>query len=450
MTSATPSCGPTRPLSALARLLLLALVALPLVATPARAQGEAPSRQDILMHYSLYFENYKAENWADTLPDLRWMLANAPVEPRNDDRNYERAVNVYKGLAEAVEGAPRAAYLDTAWTYLSRAVPELQEAGAKVDPYEWELEKGRFLQQFGNDVPGHSANEAPTYYRQAYDLAPERVDAYYIDRIVQHYFDANEQDRALGFLDQVAEVRADDEAVMNVVEQRRNQVFGRDPAARLRYLEAQYEAHPDSLDLATDLFEAYLDQAYREEAADLADTLLDQPNPPLEVYRQVARLRMEDGRYQEAFDLMERAEADGAELAAEDYFNMGRAKYQLDELAAARRHYRRALDLRSGFGQAYLAIGDVYAKAVANCGGSAMEREDKAVYWLVVDYYQRAKSVDPSVEQRANAKIQTYVQYFPSAEDVFYRSDWSKGAAYRIDQGCYAWIGESTTVRTSS
>lgn len=446
------SFGPSRPLAALARLLPLALAALLVLAsaTPAQAQDEQPSRQEILTHYSLYFENWKAENWADALPDLRWMLENAPAEPKDDDRNYDRAVDVYKGLAEGAEGDTRAAYLDTAWTYLNRAVPDLQALDAEIDPYEWELEKGRFLQQFGNDVPGHSADEAPTYYRQAYDMAPERVDAYYIDRVVQYYFDESEQDRALEFLDQVAEERADDEAVMNVVEQRRNQVFGRDPAARLRYLETQYEAHPDSLDLATDLFEAYLDQEYREEAADLADTLLDQPNPPLEVYRQVARLRMEDGRYQEALELMQRAEADGLELAAEDYFNMGRAQYQLDQLAAARRYYRQALDLRSDFGQAYLAIGDVYAKAVANCGGSAMEREDKAVYWLVVDYYQRAKSVDPSVEQRANAKIQTYAQYFPSAEDVFYRSDWSKGASYRIDQGCYAWIGESTTVRTSS
>jgi hypothetical protein len=79
-----------------------------------------------------------------------------------------------------------------------------------------------------------------------------------------------------------------------------------------------------------------------------------------------------------------------------------------------------------------------------------MSRRDKAVYWLAVDMYRRAKQVDSSVTSTANSKINTYRKYFPTNEDIFFIDEWEKGSSVRIDYGCYSWIGESTTVRAAS
>src|SRR5690625_870000 len=126
------------------------------------------------------------------------------------------------------------------------------------------------------------------------------------------------------------------------------------------------------------------------------------------------------------------------------YFNMGIAQQQIGNLQNARRHFRQALEIDSNFGAAYIAIGDLYVTQVGNCG--SFDREDRAVYWLAVDYYERAASRDPSVASQARQKARSYSGSFPSSEDLFFRG-WSVGDTYQVNYGCYSWIGESTTVR---
>ena len=130
---------------------------------------------------------------------------------------------------------------------------------------------------------------------------------------------------------------------------------------------------------------------------------------------------------------------------------MGFAEHQRDNLIPARSHYRRALALDPAFGNAYLAIGDLYVTAVSQCAGTTLERRDKAVYWLAVDWWEKARqmaSSDASVVNEATMKIDTYRRYFLNAEEMFYMN-LKAGQAFSINYGCYSWIGETTTVRAS-
>lgn len=435
---------------------LIAILLLPAVAfvQPALAQanggGSEPSQQDILTHYSLYWENFKNEDYASALPDLRWILDHAPTAPNDDDRNLERAVQLYSALAQQAENeATKQAYLDTAYTILNEAPAQLESLGADYSEYSWTLDKGRFLQQYADQMPDVS-EKAVTYYRKAFKLAPQEMDPYYIDRIITQYVEANQQQEALAFMDQVEAKRADDQEAMQVVNQYRKRIFGRNPQARIAFLEQKLEENPDDPQTMADLFELYLNQRQRDKAAQLSQKLL-QANPPLEVYRQIAQMRLEDGKARRAFELYQKAEHDAEEpLTAQDYYRMGDAQEQMGNLPEARSYYRRALEQNPNYGQAYIAIGDLYTQAVSECGGSPMNRGDKAVYWLAVDMYQRAKSVDASVASTANSKIQTYRKYFPTAEDIFYRDDMEVGESFRVDYGCYAWINETTTVRQAT
>ena len=86
------------------------------------------------MHYSLYYENYKNDNFESARSDLLWILENAPGTPDGDDDNYRRVVNLYVGLAEqASSESERKAYLDTAATHLTSAPEKMKkEYGDKL------------------------------------------------------------------------------------------------------------------------------------------------------------------------------------------------------------------------------------------------------------------------------------------------------------------------------
>ena len=419
---------------------------------PAHAQSNTsePSKQDKLVHYSLYYENFKNEDYKAALSDLRWMLNHAPTFPNDDDRNFRRAIEAYAEIGMAAEDPKvQRAYLDSAFTMLETAPDRLQKLGLEVDAYEWTMRKGRFVQQYGDAMQGEQKDPIE-FYEQAFEMAPEKIQPYYIDRILQKYADNNSQQKALEFMDEVEAQRSDEDEVMKILEKYRSDIFDQNPAARIEYLESQLEANPTDEQLMTDLFELYTQQGYRDKAKQLSSKILD-TNPSFEIYRKIARMRLDDGNAQQAFNLYQTAmENADAKPTAQDYYNMGVAQRQMGNPAQARNYFREALDVKSDFGQAYIAIGDLYARAVSECGGSKMARNDKAVYWAAVDMYRRAKQVDSSVASTANSKINTYRQYFPTSEDVFYREDWEEGASFRIDYGCYSWINASTTVRTAS
>ncbi len=101
------------------------------------------------------------------------------------------------------------------------------------------------------------------------------------------------------------------------------------------------------------------------------------------------------------------------------------------------------------WGQPYLKMAKIYAQAVNDCGGSNMTRLDKVVYWLVLDYLDKAKRIDPSTAGTVAQQYKVYEQATPSVEEKFYEN-WKKGQKIKIDASlkkCYGWIDETTTVR---
>lgn len=429
--------------------LCMSLLLLSGIAFPAQAQNSDPSQQQKATHYSLYFENFKQENYESAREDLLWILENAPGFPNEDERNYRRAYRLYEGLAEqASDDEERRAYLDTAATYLTTAVEQMEEQGLEYDEFKWEVRKGRFIENHSDDLQELPEElETPVaHYRRAFDLAPQELSPYYIRQVLESYLENNEPERALEFANAVEAERGDDEEVAQMVTSTREDIFSKNPQAHLSHLEEQLEQNPDSTQLMTQLFNAYVEQGNISKASELAPRLME-TEPSAETVREIAEMRLDDGRPEEALEAYDRAVEQGADLQAEDYYNRGRALQQMDNFAQAREEFLQAIELQNDFGRAYIAIGDLYARTVSECGGGEMSRGDKAVYWVAVDKYEQAKEVDPSVASTADSKIQTYRQYFPTQEDIFYRSDWESGSSFTVDYGCYSWIGETTTVR---
>jgi tetratricopeptide (TPR) repeat protein len=441
-----PEAGFILPLGALFALLL----PFGLVAQPILAQDSKPSKRQKKIHYSLYYESFQNDDFKSAKADLEWIMKNAPGFPNNDDRNFERQFELYQGLAEkAASEDQRRAYLDTAATLLATAPERMDEHGISYESYQWEIEKGRFLQQYQDALPelnNKSLKDPETHYKKAFKMAPKEVDPYYIQQVLRGYLEANKQQKALSFAEKVEAERGDDEQVTKIISSVRDNIFGKNPQARMKYLEKQLKANPDSAEVMLSLFDAYVQQGNITKASKLAPRVM-KTNPPPETVREIAEMRLEDGRPKAALKAYKKAKKQGAELKAEDYFNRGDAHQQRGNFSKARSQYRKAIELKPDYGQAYVAIGDLYATAVSECSGSQLGRKDKAVYWATVDKYQQAIEADSSIASVANSKIRSYKDVFPTQEDIFYRGDWTKGESFTIDYGCYSWINETTTIR---
>ena len=98
-----------------------------------------------------------------------------------------------------------------------------------------------------------------------------------------------------------------------------------------------------------------------------------------------------------------------------------------------------AINLKPEWGEPYILIGDVYAGS-KDCFTDEFEKA--TIYWVAVDQFSKAKSVDADVVEKANERISTYKKYFPDIETIFFYS-LKEGDNYKV--GC--WINETTKVR---
>ena len=105
---------------------------------------------------------------------------------------------------------------------------------------------------------------------------------------------------------------------------------------------------------------------------------------------------------------------------------------QMNNSTLALRHARSALSNDPTNANAQLIIASVYARmaATANCG----EFDSKAIFWVVVDMFNKAKQLDPSIASDVNKSINQFSQYFPSKEDVF-MNGLTEGASYTVNCG---------------
>jgi len=113
---------------------------------------------------------------------------------------------------------------------------------------------------------------------------------------------------------------------------------------------------------------------------------------------------------------------------------------ELGQNEAARSYAYKALAIRPNWGDPYLLIGNLYAGSSKSCGED--EFHQRAVYWVAVDKFIKAKTVDPSCAAKANKYIGKYSDYFPNQENAFFNNV-KEGDNFSI--GC--WINETTKAR---
>ena len=91
-------------------------------------------------------------------------------------------------------------------------------------------------------------------------------------------------------------------------------------------------------------------------------------------------------------------------------------------------------------GKAYMLMGTIWGSVV--CSGNDIEQ--RAKYWVAVDYMNKAKAADESLADDANNYIRQYAAYYPQTAEAF-MYDVTDGQSYTVSCGG---MRATTTVRT--
>lgn len=432
--------------------LLLALT------TTASAQGgeaEPPYGMGHLEAYSLFYENYRTGDYEMALTFGEWMLEAKPREIQGHssfslDRQFERLIDIYAGLAEQ-ESDPtvRREYYQKALGVYDLAMETFTEE--EIDEFRWINRKGRFYQE-NRDYIENAMDQAYEQYQKAYALDPEQfvetADGYYARILLDHVASNGERDEALAMIEQMEPLAS--ASLQEAIDEARNGLFS-DPSERVVFLEEQLAGSENPEEILEELAGLYEELDDQEKATETATRLYDL-NPDFDHTMAMADLALANAQNSEALRYLNEAE----EKAASDahrvnvLLQIADVQQQQGDLQQARQTTRRALQLDGNSGDAYMRLASIYAAAVNRCTSDrSMERRDRTVYWLVLDYLDRARDASPSLSSTVNRQYASYEAVQPSTEDKFFNG-WEAGDSFQIDDSvdaCYGWINESTTVR---
>lgn len=425
------------------------------VTSNAYSQAEPPYGMSELQAYSIFYENYRTGSYEMALQFGKWMLEAQPrsIEGANRfslPRQYERMINVYTELSKQ-ESDPSisTAYLDTVQIIYDEAFEIFSED--EIDYYTWHFNKGRFYQENQSNISS-GMDKAYEEYEKAYELDPERLaqagDGYYINILLSNYVSKDERDKALAMIDEVEQFAGN--SLMDQINEIRDGLFS-DPEERIEFLEGRLADNPGDIALLKEIANLYEDQDNREKAIEYARQIFD-AEQNFENAERLAEYAQSAGENSQALNFWQRA-LDLAESNSQRktaIMQLADINQNEGNLQEARRLARRGLQLDRNWGEAYIKIADIYAAAIRQCtSGRPMERDDRSVYWLVLDYLDRAENADSSVASTVQRQYRTYEPVTPSSEDKFFRG-WETGDEIQIGSNisdCYAWIDETTTVR---
>lgn len=176
--------------------------------------------------------------------------------------------------------------------------------------------------------------------------------------------------------------------------------------------------------------------------AQAAEALYKQ-EPSSDAAYSLAKVFLKKQKYSKAAEYYKEAisHADSSDAKADYYFELATiVGGKLGQNEASRSYAYKALSARPNWGAPYLLIGNLYAGSSKDCGED--EFHQRAVYWVAVDKFLKAKAVDPSCASKANKYINKYSDYFPNKETAFFNNV-KDGDSFSV--GC--WINETTKAR---
>lgn len=415
-----------------------------------------PYEMNELAAFSIFQDNYKNKDYPFALMYGRWILCSKTKELEGYPRfslasQYPKFIDIYTqiGLGEQ-DPSIREAYIDTALSLFEEQFTLFTDE--EVDKYELHQDRGRYLLENYQNIDG-GLDMAYGDFKAMFDMDVEKTtllgEGYYVRVVIDDLVRKGEKDMVLSMIDQATayaglELSAyfDDtlESLFNT------------PEERLEFCGAKLEENPESIEDLKCVAEAQEDLNMTVEF--LQTTLLiHELEPTFDSALTLAETEKGNSSYTSAAEYFKQALEMADNNTDKKNINLELADVysSTGELSTSKRYVQDALAIDDAFGRAYIKLASVYGQAVSSCTESRkLEARDKVVYWVVVDYLTRAKSVDASVTNTVNSQLATYEAVTPSTEDKFFTLGYEQGQRVQVNSSldsCYSWINESTVVR---
>lgn len=429
----------------------LLLLALTVGTLSAKAQ---PFGYTPIQVQSLFNSEFRNQQYDQALLYGRWLVEAHPKNmedfPGNyrGDRNFSRMIDIYEHFAnQQSDPALREAYLDSSLQMYERVLAIFTED--EIDVYRWHFNRGRFLQSHSDHIEDgyqRALDDYETMFIMDTQRATESGRGYYVQLLIHNYVRLDDRESVFRIMS-MAEPYAD-QALLDYFAETRNELIT-DPHERIELLSEELENDPDNLSIILEIYELYQAIGNREKSLQTAE-LLYEKDPSVENITRLADKALNDADYPKANRYLAEAHSkqEGTERARSS-LRIAENQLSMRNLQEARRFAQRAAREDPSWGEPFVLIAQIYGEAISRCAGSDMTRSDRAVYWLVLDYLDRAKQRNAGVTSTVNRLYRTYQPVTPSVEDKFYQG-WTTGETLRVDgslRECYSWINEDTTIR---
>lgn len=421
----------------------------------AQSEVKPPQGMSEKAAYSIFLGNYQSESYEGAIRFGRWIWKGMPETIDGYDgfdleRNLDRLITAYGGATETIANpSVREAYIDTALIIYDKVFEHFSKE--EISYYDWYLNRGRFYQTYSGMIENAEA-KATEDYLKAFKIAPEKLtklgNGYYIQSILQGLVANNKKEQALSVIKK-SEPYASSQ-LQSFYDDIRQKLFD-SPKEQIAFLESELKENPKNEELLSQLLNLYQDQEMYDKAAEVSKTLYD-INPNFENTMALAEMAISNANYDMAIQYLKEAmdKAEEAEQKAEIALQISDAYLNQEQLQDARRFAQTAIDFDGDWGDPYIQIADIYAQAVSQCSSDRkMTVQDRAVYWVVLDYLNKAEQIDSSVSSEVSRKTNSYEPVTPTTEQMFF-NNWKEGEEISIDASlneCYSWINETTTIR---
>ena len=415
-----------------------------------------PYEMNELAAFSIFQDNYKNKDYPFALMYGRWLLCSKTKELEGYPRfslasQYPKFIDIYTqiGLGEQ-DPSIREAYIDTALSLFEEQFTLFTDE--EVDKYELYQDRGRYLLENYQNIDG-GLNMAYGDFKAMFDMDVEKTtllgEGYYVRVVIDDLVRKGEKDMVISMIDKATAYAGLE--LSTYFDDTLESLFNT-PEERLEFCGAKLEENPESIEDLKCVAEAQEDLNMTVEF--LQTTLLiHELEPTFDSALTLAETEKGNSSYTSAAEYFKQA----LEMADNDTdkkninLELADVYSSTGELSTSKRYVQDALAIDGAFGRAYIKLASVYGQAVSSCTESRkLEARDKVVYWVVVDYLTRAKSVDASVTNTVNSQLATYEAVTPSTEDKFFTLAYEQGQRVQVNSSldsCYSWINESTVVR---
>jgi len=224
------------------------------------------------------------------------------------------------------------------------------------------------------------------------------------------------------------------------------------PEEQVAYFEPIVEENPEDIDAWKALAEAYDDLGQRAKLKE-ARVKIYELDPTFESALDLAEFAQSNANYAEADKYFKEALdlAEDESVKRDIYLDLADANISLRRLSQAKNYVQQAIKIDPEHGLSYIKMATVYGEAITQCTEDrSLEPQDRVVYWVVIDYLNKAKQMDSSVTNTVNSQLSQYKAVTPTTEDKFMTLNFEDGDQVKVNGSlneCYSFINETTTVR---